>query len=60
MQPINLVLDGPHGLVPIEQTHLVGLGAIQQEIGLLQVVDCVFAQYTIIMHDIEFKIAVFE
>lgn len=58
MYPIDLVLDGPYCLILVEQTHLIGLRLIHQQVGLLQVIDRILGQRALRIHHIELQIGI--
>lgn len=59
MNPIYLILDGTHCFSTVEETHLVGLGLVNQQSWFLEIVDCVFGKCSFSMHDFKLQVASF-
>jgi hypothetical protein len=59
MNPINLILDGSHCLVLVEQTHLVGFSLLNHQTRFLDVIDRILSQNALISHNVKLQVPVF-
>lgn len=59
MNPINLILDGSHCLVLVEQIHLVGFSLLNHQTRFLDVVDRILSQNALISHNVKLQVPVF-
>lgn len=59
MNPVYLIFDGPHCLVPVKQTHLICFRVLDQQARLLQVVNGVLGDGSLFIIHVKLQISIF-